>query len=158
MTKTLIAALALTGAAAFPALAQQDATQTQGQQQGQQQMQAQQGEMTEEQLRSRIASQGQVRDALNEAGFEEVTLLDAAYLVSARAPSGEMVMMVVNPSGLMQGMMQQGMGQGMNQGMNQGMGMQPGMQPGDTTGATGGMSQGDGQRMQNQQGQGQTDQ
>lgn len=148
MTKTLIAALALAGAAAFPALAQQQGTtQTQGQQQGQQQqMQARQGEMTEEQLRSRIASQGQVRDALNQAGFEEVTLLDAAYLVSARAPSGEMVMMVVNPSGLMQGMMQQGMG------------MQPGSQPGDTTGATGGMNQGGGQPMQSQQGQGQSDQ
>jgi hypothetical protein len=142
MTKTLIAALALAGAAAFPALAQQDTTQTQGQQQGQERMQAQQGQnqqgQTEEQrIQSRIASQGQVREALDEAGFEEVTLLDAAYLVSARAPSGEMVMMVVNPSGLMQGMMQQGMGT-------------------DATGSTGmgqGQGQGDGQPMQNRQGQ-----
>lgn len=150
MTRTLIAALALTGAAAFPALAQQDTqgpTQTQGQRtQGQaQQMQAQQGQMNEEQMQSRLASQQQVREALTQSGFEEIMLLDAAYLVSARAPSGETVMMVVNPSGLMQGIMQQGMGadatgstspgQGSSQGSGQGSGQSGGQmqnRPGQT--------------------------
>ncbi|GGK41816.1 hypothetical protein [Salinarimonas ramus] len=154
MQKTLIAALALTGTAAFPALAQgtnQNQTGAQTGSQSGQQMQAQQGgQMTEDQMRSRLASQAQVRDALTQSGFEEVTLLDAAYLVSARAPSGEMVMMVVNPSGLMQGMMQ-GMGQNMGQNMGQGMG-QPGMNQ-DATGSTNTMP-----GQQNQSGQGQTNQ
>lgn len=149
MTKTLIAALALTGAAAFPALAQQQDTPPPV---GEQQQQAQQtmpggtsgqgtsgqgsssqgmaGQtMSPEEMQSRIASQQQVRDALEQSGFEEVNLLDAAYLVAAKAPSGETVMMVVNPSGLMQTMMQGGatgsVGQG-GSGMPGGSGMQGG--------------------------------
>lgn len=109
MLKIMMTAVALTGAAAFPALAQStDQGSGQTGQSGQQAPQQAQGQMTQEQMQSRLASQQQVREALTMSGFEDVNFLDAAYLVSAQAPSGEMVMMVVNPSGLMQGLMQGG--------------------------------------------------
>ncbi|GGK54728.1 hypothetical protein [Salinarimonas ramus] len=108
MLKVLVTATALTAAAAFPALAQSSGQSGQTGQSGQQAPQQAQGQMTQEQMQTRLASQQQVREALTMSGFEEVTFLDAAYLVSAQAPSGEMVMMVVNPSGLMQGLMQGG--------------------------------------------------
>jgi hypothetical protein len=42
-------------------------------------------------------SQQKLRGALEQAGFKQVTVLDAAYLVQAQSPDGEQVMMLINP-------------------------------------------------------------
>lgn len=106
MYKSLIGALAVVGLAAVPSLAQTTQNQPAGQQPAGQQSQAQPAQTPEQQMQSRIASQEQVRGALNTSGFQEVTFVDAAYLVTALAPSGETVMMVVNPSGMMSNLLQ----------------------------------------------------
>lgn len=105
MYKSITGALAIAAVATVPAIAQ-TATQNQPGQQPQAQGSQTQGSQTpEQQMQSRIASQEQVREALNTSGFEEVSFVDAAYLVTATAPSGETVMMVVNPSGMMSGIL-----------------------------------------------------
>ena len=52
---------------------------------------------------NQAVSQGKVRQVLQTAGFQDIRIVDAAYLVQARAPSGETVMMLVNPGGTLQG-------------------------------------------------------
>ncbi len=52
--------------------------------------------MTPEQM---VVSQRRVIAALNEAGFSDVQIMDAAYLVQARTDNDEQVMMVVNSAG-----------------------------------------------------------
>lgn len=42
-------------------------------------------------------TQSQLRDSLEKAGFKNVTILDAAYLVQAQTSQGDSVMMTINP-------------------------------------------------------------
>jgi hypothetical protein len=67
--------------------AQQQPGQSRGQSQGQSQSQSQ------------AMSQQQLRRQLEQAGFREVQILDAAYLVQARTQEGNTVFMMINPPG-----------------------------------------------------------
>lgn len=89
-----VAAVALLTAG--PALAQQ---QQQGQQaqQGQQMQQAQPGGQEQPTREQVMRSQQQMEQTLREAGFQNIRVLDAAYLVQARTQQGETVVLVVNP-------------------------------------------------------------
>lgn len=73
---------------------QQGGQQQAGQQQGGQQQAR--GTMSPEQM---VVSQRRVIGALNEAGFRDVRIMDAAYLVFAMTENDEQVMMVVNSAG-----------------------------------------------------------
>ncbi|MBO3759445.1 hypothetical protein [Ciceribacter sp. L1K22] len=42
-------------------------------------------------------AQNNVRDRLNEAGFQQVEILDASYLVRAQTEDGNTVLMVIDP-------------------------------------------------------------
>ena len=42
-------------------------------------------------------SQGQLRHTLQQAGFKDVTIVDANYVVQAQSPSGDQVMLFINP-------------------------------------------------------------
>lgn len=56
------------------------------------------GQLTEQDRQMMAASQQQVREQLEESGFEQVTVRRAAYLVTAMSPEGEPVMMLVDTS------------------------------------------------------------
>jgi hypothetical protein len=73
---------------------------------GQQFGQIQRGRM------GQAAEEDRLRDALREAGFSRVRILDTAYMVSARTPDGRNVVMLVDPPARMaqQRMDQQRMG------------------------------------------------
>ena len=45
-------------------------------------------------------TQSQLHDWLEKAGFKNVTILDAAYLVQAQTEQGDTVMMTINPPSL----------------------------------------------------------
>ena len=70
-----------------------------GQQQGSNSKQAQggaqQGQGGSQQWRA--MSQGQLRHTLQQAGFKDVTIVDATYVVQAQSPSGDQVMLFINP-------------------------------------------------------------
>lgn len=72
---------------------QDEAGRTGGMQDGQQ---AGRNGMTAKQM---VTSQRRVIRALNQAGFTDVQIMDAAYLVSATTDNDEQVMMVVNSAG-----------------------------------------------------------
>lgn len=75
------------------------------------------------QNRSPAMSQDRLRQVLGQAGFQNVRILDAAYLVQAQTREGDTVMMVINPpsgapatTGSTQGMQQPGMSGSSGQG------------------------------------------
>lgn len=72
------------------------------------------GAMSDEQM---AASQQKVMKSLTDAGLQDVTIVDAAYLVQARTSDDEQVMMVVNSAGVPLG---QGGNQTGSSGGNQG--------------------------------------
>jgi hypothetical protein len=73
--------------------AQQQPGQSRGQNQGQNQGQGQ------GQTQNQAMSQQQLRRQLEQAGFRDVQILDAAYLVQARTQEGHTVLMTINPPG-----------------------------------------------------------
>jgi hypothetical protein len=75
---------------ATPALAQSPGNQAGGQQQGKS-AGSQQGTQIQ------AMTQDKLRGSLEKAGFKDVTVLDAAYLVQARSPDGDRVMMFIDP-------------------------------------------------------------
>lgn len=108
MKRTLITAAVL--ALATPALAQQSGSgqtgspgspQSQQQQQrGQQMPQSQtQGSQSTQGAgsASQAMTQSKLRETLQKAGFRNVQIVDAAYLVQAQTEDGQPVMMVINP-------------------------------------------------------------
>ena len=74
------------------------------------------GQLSEQDRQMMAASQQQVREQLEDSGFEDVTVRRAAYLVTAMSPDGEPVMMLVDTSrmGRGQGGAQDQQGQTMN--------------------------------------------
>jgi hypothetical protein len=73
--------------------AQQQPGQSRGQNQGQNQGQGQ------GQTQAQAMSQQQLRRQLEQAGFRDIQILDAAYLVQARTQDGNTVFMTINPPG-----------------------------------------------------------
>ena len=80
---------------------QQDRQQGQqsGAQQRRQQGEQQAGRAGSTSPQQMVVSQQRVIDALNNAGFSQVRIMDAAYLVSAMTENDEEVMLIVNASG-----------------------------------------------------------
>jgi hypothetical protein len=114
----MIAAALIGAALSAPAFAQGSGTpgsQAQGNQssqsQGSQSQGAQaQGSQGQSRTSSPVVGQQQLRRQLEQAGFREVQVLDASYLVRARTQDGNSVFMIINPpDGRMQGA---GMGAG----------------------------------------------
>ncbi|MEE2952333.1 MAG: hypothetical protein VYD57_13955 [Pseudomonadota bacterium] len=50
-----------------------------------------------------VASQKKVLSALQQAGYQDATIMDAAYMVQARTPDGETVLMMIDTSGRVMG-------------------------------------------------------
>jgi hypothetical protein len=88
MRSMLIPAVAAAALLATPALAQ---SQQQTGQAGKSATTGQQG------MQAQAMTQDKLRSSLEQAGFKQVTVLDAAYLVQAQSPNGEQVMMFINP-------------------------------------------------------------
>ena len=86
----------------LPAMAQ-SSNQAGGQQPGK--PPGQQGTSGSGQQDSKIQAmtQDKLRGSLEQAGFKNVIVLDAAYLVQAQSPHGEQVMMLINPPAIMSG-------------------------------------------------------
>jgi hypothetical protein len=82
-----IAAASALALASFPALAQSsdDASQ--------------QGKSAQQQPKIQAMTQDKLRQNLESAGFSDVTILDATYLVRASTEDGQDVMMFINPPG-----------------------------------------------------------
>jgi hypothetical protein len=53
-------------------------------------------DMTEEERNAMVTSQEAVRETLTEAGFSDIRVQSASYLVAARSPQGEPVMMLID--------------------------------------------------------------
>ncbi len=50
-----------------------------------------------------VASQDKVLKALKDAGYQDATIMDAAYMIQAKTPAGEQVMMMIDTSGRVMG-------------------------------------------------------
>ncbi|MEN3792292.1 hypothetical protein [Fulvimarina sp. MAC3] len=50
-----------------------------------------------------VASQSKVLDALKQAGYTDAEIMDAAYMVQAKTPDGEQVLMMIDTSGRVMG-------------------------------------------------------
>jgi hypothetical protein len=96
---------ALTAAALFaaPAIAQQSGNQGGGQQSSQQPKtqaaagQGQQQSGSQQSAQMQAMGRDKLRSTLEKAGFSSIEVLDAAYLVNAKSPDGNQVMMFINP-------------------------------------------------------------
>ncbi|MEE4278589.1 MAG: hypothetical protein V2I82_09025, partial [Halieaceae bacterium] len=53
-------------------------------------------EMSQEERNAMVASQEAVRETLTEAGFSDIRVQSASYLVAAMSPQGEPVMMLID--------------------------------------------------------------
>lgn len=97
MRVSILAAIAAGAAVALPAAAQTSSPGASGSSgtAGQQSGGAQAGSQ------SLVVPRGEIRSELEKAGFKNVRILDAAYLVQAETSANEAVLMVVNPSGQM---------------------------------------------------------
>jgi hypothetical protein len=84
---------ALTLAAAVPAIAQQTGAQPSG---SQQDAQAQNGQRSSAAKISAM-SQQKLRQSLQNAGFKDIKIVDAAYVVHARTQDGNFVVMYIDP-------------------------------------------------------------
>jgi hypothetical protein len=89
---------------AVPAFAAQPAGQASGQamqgsggQQARGGQQAQNGASSAQQQEWQAMSQAQLRSSLEKAGYKNIRVVDAAYVVEAQGPSGEQVVMYINP-------------------------------------------------------------
>jgi hypothetical protein len=96
MRYSIISALFLAAALSTPVLAQSSnqqgqKSQTTGQQQAQGSAQSKSG------AASHAMTQQKLRSSLEQAGFKEVTIVDAAYLVQAKTSDGDEVLMTINP-------------------------------------------------------------
>lgn len=95
---------------------QQAANQSGGSQTGQQSSgQRPDGQQPAE---ARVLSQDQLKAGLENAGFSEIQIIDAAYLVSAKSPGDEMVVMLIDPANMtqrMNGQMQGGQSTGQSE-------------------------------------------
>lgn len=108
MSSKFIAAAVLGLALAGPALAQSSQSSQGGSgssssgssSSGQQ---AQSSGQQRQQGQSQIPSQERIRQQLSQAGFQNVQVLDASYLVRARTQSGETVLMVIDAAGMQGG-------------------------------------------------------
>jgi hypothetical protein len=99
MRKSLFAAAALGLAVASPGFAQTSGSSRPGTAaapgaSGQSQAQQQQTP------RAHPVNQGQIRKQLSQAGFEDIRILDTAFLVQARTRDGNPVVMMINPPDL----------------------------------------------------------
>jgi hypothetical protein len=86
MRVSVLCSVAALGLLATPAMAQ-----TSGQQQGQSAASSQQD------MQMRAMSRDRLAKSLEQAGFKNVTVVDATYLVAAQSPNGDQVMMLVDP-------------------------------------------------------------
>ena len=122
MHGNLIAAALIGAALSAPAFAQGSSgapgSQAQGSQSQGSQTQGSQGQSRSE---AQVMGQQQLRRQLEQAGFRDVQVLDAAYLVQARTQDGNTVFMMINPPGSSM----------------QGAGMSPGQGSSATTGSSG---------------------
>jgi hypothetical protein len=100
-----ITAFAAAALFAAPAFAQQSSNQGGGQQSSQppkaqaaagQNQQSGQGS-GQQSAQMQAMGQGKLRSTLEKAGFSSIEILDAAYLVNAKSPDGNQVMMFINP-------------------------------------------------------------
>jgi hypothetical protein len=89
---SLAAILAL---AAIPAAAQQSGTSATGQTGAQPQTQAQPGQQQTPQFTA--MSKEKLRKTLEEAGFQQIQIVDATYTVRARTAEGNEVVMFIDP-------------------------------------------------------------
>lgn len=87
MRSLILPAFAIAALAASPALAQS------GQQSGSQQG----GKQATSQTQASAMSQDTLRKQLQQAGFKNIQVIDAAYLVQAQTQDGNTVFMTINP-------------------------------------------------------------
>jgi hypothetical protein len=97
---TTTAALAL--AATLPAAAQQSGTQQPGSQ-AQKQDTQQQGAQQSGKPDVSAMSQQKLRQSLQQAGFKDINIVDAAYVVHAKTQDGNFVVMYIDPPSSMTG-------------------------------------------------------
>lgn len=90
MRTSVLCFVAALGLLATPAMAQSSG-QTGSQQQGQSAASSQQDMQMQAMSRDRLAK------SLEQAGFKNVTVVDATYLVQAQSPHGDQVMMLIDP-------------------------------------------------------------
>jgi len=93
--RSIAVAAALLAMAALPPSAQQSGTQS-PQAGAQQQSSKQSGNKS-------AAEQTKVRQSLEQAGFKDVKIMDAAYMVHARTASGEMAVLYIDPPSVASG-------------------------------------------------------
>lgn len=91
MRSMILPAFAVAVLAASPALAQS------GQQSGSQQNNKQATSQTTSQTQTSAMSQDALRKQLQQAGFKNIQVIDAAYLVQAQTQDGNTVFMTINP-------------------------------------------------------------
>lgn len=87
MRTVLLSSIAALGLLAAPAFAQ--SSNQGGQQQGQ--------SASQQDSAIRAMSQERLRKSLEQAGFKDITVLDATYLVRAVSPDGDQVVMLIDP-------------------------------------------------------------
>ena len=87
MRTVLLSSVAALGLLATPVLAQSS-----DQQQGQSGKSPQQQD-----AQVHAMSQQKLQKSLQQAGFKNITVVDATYLVSAQSPNGDRVMMLIDP-------------------------------------------------------------
>ena len=106
MRAVLIPAVMSAALLAAPAFAAQPVNQPSGQAMqgsgGQQQAQAgapgaQNGASSAQQQAWQAMSQVQLRQSLEKAGYKDIRIVDAAYVVQAVGPNGDQVVMYINP-------------------------------------------------------------
>lgn len=90
MRQIFISALGLALVASVPALAQSSQT-------GQSSSSKGQGAATQSSTQIHAMSQDNLRKQLQQAGFKNIEILDAAYLVQAQTSDGNSVFMTINP-------------------------------------------------------------
>jgi hypothetical protein len=56
-----------------------------------------------QQQQVKAMSQQKLRDSLQKAGFQDIKIVDAAYVVHARTSEGQMVVMYIDPPSAMRG-------------------------------------------------------
>ena len=102
MRAVLIPAVMSAALLAAPAFAAQPGGQSMQGSSGQQQAQAgapgaQNGTSSAQQQARQAMSQVQLRQSLEKAGYKDIRIVDAAYVVQAVGPTGDQVVMYINP-------------------------------------------------------------
>ena len=91
MRMSLLCSIAAIGLLATPALAQSS------NQAGSSQKQGQSSASSQQSPKIQAMSQDRLQKSLEQAGFKNVTVVDATYLVEAQSPHGDRVMMLIDP-------------------------------------------------------------